>query len=573
MYNVYDIVMDPVQAAQRLEHDSIIGYDSETTGLSPWRDKIALMQFYGEETGTVCVIQVRNGHVPEPICRLFKPGKLFIGHNVTNFDIPFLSTHGVRWDRAQWYDTLVGETVVTSYGRRNVRYTLKDSVRRKLSVNIDKSITHGHWDAEVLSEAQLQYAITDVLSLPALMRAQQETARETEQQDALDMEMSIMPAVAHMVINGLPVDPDILRQWVSEQENEAIAIARELRDVLGPINLNSPAQLLDAIKRTTGVVLQSTSLDTLVDVMLDSKAPEKLVWIAKKVLDYRKPAQRVKMYNEQWIREYIINGRIHPKFWQCSTDTSRFSCSEPNIQQWPKDARRVVGHLPGYKIVSNDFGQIEVRVAAEFARDEMLLRDLESADVHRAVARTVFGLESEDMVTADQRRRAKSLTFALLYDGDASTLYHHSRTEGGSLTFKDAVELERAFFNQYRLLAAMRAQARRIAATRRMTIIRLPNGLRRILVGEQNRAATIINTMVQGSAAVGLKYAIYEAYKHGLVENYLGAAVHDELVATVPAEHAEEYARELEICMLSGMGRILKHTVRVERKIGDFWQA
>jgi DNA polymerase-1 len=219
-----------------------------------------------------------------------------------------------------------------------------------------------------------------------------------------------------------------------------------------------------------------------------------------------------------------------------------------------------------------DFSQIEVRIAAELAHDSQLIADLESSDVHRAVASSVYGLPVDDIST-HQRRRAKALTFALLFDGTASTLYKHAKVSGGDMSFSEAIGMERTFFTTYQGLAKMRSKAQYMAQNQRVVIVRLPNGLRRVLFGQTKRASTILNTMIQGTAAVGLKKSIIEADKRGLVERYLGAPIHDELVSIVPDNEAIEYSKELSDAMVFGMHEVMNGTVRVEAKVNDFWEA
>jgi DNA polymerase I-like protein with 3'-5' exonuclease and polymerase domains len=117
----------------------------------------------------------------------------------------------------------------------------------------------------------------------------------------------------------------------------------------------------------------------------------------------------------------------------------------------------------------------------------------------------------------------------------------------------------------------MRDKAYKMAETPGPVVIRLPNGTRRILVGYNKRHTVILNTIVQGSAAVGIKYGMLEAARRGLFD-YMGGQVHDELVAAVPTRQAKPFGRELEDAMITGMSAVIDTTVKVETKIGDVWQ-
>lgn len=565
------VVTDVAEACEKLSHDDLIGFDTETTGLIPQLNNIAVVQLYGDNTGTLAVVQIRDGVIPENLKGLLSTnGKTIIGHNVVNFDLAFLKTHGVDWPRATWYDTLVAETVLASTGRKDVSVSLRESVRRRLGLKIDKTIAHGAWAADSLSADQIDYAARDVISLPALYRSQLEKAEETGQLEAMKMEQELMPYVSMMYSTGLPLKKEVLMDYMDAKIVEAEALEIQLYARLGKINLNSTQQLMAAIYKTTGVQLSSTADEMLVDA-LTKKICEPAWPVIELIRTYRKPKQLMKMYTEEWADRYIIADRVHSRFWQCSADTSRFTSSGPNLQQWPKVMREVIGNVDGWTVVAGDYSQIEVRIAAVMANDGRLIQVLLEEDVHTAIASEVYKLPL-DRISSQQRKNAKALTFALLYDGTPNTLYRHSKTSGGSLTYNECVGLERVFFETFTGLREARAKAHRLAARPGPAIIRLPNGLRRILAGRNKRASTILNTMVQGSAAIGIKYGILEAGRRGLVDGYMGAQVHDELVCAVPDNMAEEYAKELEESMILGMSKVLPGIVKVETKTGKHWR-
>jgi hypothetical protein len=104
----------------------------------------------------------------------------------------------------------------------------------------------------------------------------------------------------------------------------------------------------------------------------------------------------------------------------------------------------------------------------------------------------------------------------------------------------------------------MRQKAYAICRTRNSCVITLPNGARRVLAGRSMSPSIILNTPVQGTAAVGMKLGLIEAGKKGL-DRYLGAVVHDEAVACVPDEFAEEYALNMQDCLVRGMQSVVKH--------------
>lgn len=561
------IIRDPREAAAHFANEHIIGFDTETTGLSPWRDKLALMQFYGDSSGVCAVIQIKNGIVPEELKSLFTPDKLFICHNAVAFDILMLSTHGVPWEGAQWYDTLVGETVCVSTGRRDVRKSLKESAKRRLGAEINKEIDHGHWADEELSLEQLRYAVVDVMNLPALYRAQLQKATETGQLVALQLEQAIMPYVARMTINGLPCKREKILQFIDQQQTLTNNMYSTMVQTFGDINYNSHIQIKQAVRDKYGLYWESTAHDALINMTYDDPVSGPL---AQVLLNYRVPAQRLKMYNDEFIAKHLIDDRIHARFWQCSADTGRFTSSDPNLQQVPRDGRWFIGNIPGRKIVAVDLSQIEVRVAAYISGDTELIRALEEDDIHTAVASMIYRVPAAN-VTKEQRRNAKATVFALLYCGGVARLYNQAREDGAPMTMEEADQLYHAFFGRFTGLWRMRNQAINMAKNHHMNIIRMPSTLRRVLVGPDNRPSVILNSSVQGFAAAGLKQGMLRAGRHGLFD-YIGAQVHDELVGCVEDRYANDFAEALRIDMVDGMKQYLPVNVVAEKKVYDYWK-
>ncbi len=549
--NGIPIIRDPREAAAKLQNDPLIGFDTETTGLSPWRDQIATMQFYGEQSGTAAVIQLEGGVVPPEIKSLFNPAHTFLCHNAVGFDLLMLGNNGVPWENARWYDTLIGETVCVSSGRKDIRKNLGATAQRRLGTVIDKTIEHGHWTEE-LSDRQIQYAISDVLSLPAIMRAQIEKANESGQYQALLLEQDIAPYVAKMTLNGLPCKAAVMRQFIHEQEAKRDEAEKLMISTFGDINFNSHVQIKKAVKQRYGLTWESTAEPALLDMLYEDPVSGPLAQI---LLDYRAPAQRLKMYNEDFIEDHIINDWVHARFWQCSADTGRFTCSNPNLQQVPRDSRYIIGNMPGYTIVAVDYSQIEVRVAAYVSQDQALISAVDDADIHRAIASMLFKVPASE-VTKEQRRKAKAAAFALLYCGGVNRLFNQARQDGSPITMEEAGEIFHSFFSRFKGLWDFRQTAIARAKRNPVNTIRMPSTLRRVLVGRDNRPSVILNNAVQGFAAAGIKQGIRIAGERGLMK-YVGAQVHDELVAAVPDNEWEEYSVELQRAMLEGMALYL----------------
>jgi DNA polymerase I len=563
-----EICQDVDLAPGLFTHDQVIGLDIETSGLNAWQPgaRIEVLQLYGQESGHLAVLPV-HGNLPDPLRGLLADhSKLFVSHNGANFELPWLAQAGVDIHAAKHYDTLVGEAVLLDTGRSDLKKDLGSSVKRRLGLALDKDIEHDHW-AGILTQRQLEYAATDALVLPALRQTQLDGARARSQTGALAVEMQLVPIVAQISRNGLPVDVGLLTSYRGTVEEKLETGVAALRGEFGPINPRSHPQLMKAFEKT-GTSISNTREETLVALL--GQQPSTAARLAKLVLDCREPAKQLGFCDEKFVREHVTpDGRIHSKYWSVGTNTGRFSSSQPNAQQFPRGMRHLFGNQPGWSVVSVDYSQIEVITAFLVAKDDEGIAAYSSEDIHRSIAATVFQVPPSQ-VTSDQRKQAKAITFGLLFGGGPDTILAYARTYGATLNRDQINSLQRLFFARFWRLAEFHRRAREQAWADEPVVIHLPTGLRRVLDGNMKRPTVLINTSVQGRAAAGAKFALVEAHRRGLTKHVV-AVVHDEVVAFVPDSEAEGFAAELREAMIDGMRQALDFTVKVETKIGPTW--
>lgn len=612
------IITDEAEALEALKDDALIAFDLETSGLSPWKDKIALLQLYGDRSGALVGLHLRGKPLSPRLKKfLSRPGVTLVGHNVVNFDALFAHVAGVDVTKPTWYDTLVAEQVITPAARRDVRYNLKDSVRRRLGVELDKTVDHSWMNAE-LTTKQWEYAMRDVTYLPALMREQYAVAERTDQRRALDFEVALTPVVIRMICNGMPIskksfdkfrrEQDINEQvwgaklragWEAEDPDGNKVWVKGLGDV-NPINkkktperlnLGSTKQLQAAIKATFNITLKSTNAETLAD--LRTALAERESWgrvrFVEGLLEYKTAKKRLETYTPEWWDKHVVdhgngNYRIHARHRQCGAATVRFTVSDPNMQQIPRDGRWIFRARPGYKLVSADYSAIEVWVAAFISKDAVLLEALLSSDAYTKIYSDANGIPFED-VTPEQRQDGKALAFRMLFGGGWKNFHHHIRLQGSSNTPLQTKQLVANFFAVYEGLDAMRQEAYRLADEGRPVWITLLNGAKRLLAGADLKATTILNTPIQGNAGVGLKSAMTMLRAAGL-DQYLVETVHDELVFEVPDDEVERVAGVAETLpsgkvkwtggtvanvMVTGMRKYINVPIKVGVAVGQEW--
>lgn len=580
------VIRDWREALAVIQPGESVAWDLETGGLDPWRAPIAVISLYGERSQVPCVLHVR-GSVPDEVGRFLESPRLWVGHNVTCFDRLFLERNGIDTfaDGVEHYDTLVGEGVAKTSGRHDVRVNLQATIARRIGRKIAKNVDHNSWMNETLDEQQLAYCVDDVMALHRIREEQLIKVRDEKRERAMTTEQALCDVVVGMILTGLPLDLTALSAWHEESKLAMLDAGSHLRDVIGrplvedlpagsrakeraaAFNLGSPLQLKAFIADRFGVVLDNTQKAALEELAeLDSD----LGRFAKAVLTWRPGKKRTSMYDEDWLWKYVqSDGRIHGRFWQVGTETGRFSSTDPNLEQWPRDGRKVIGGEPGMSVVSADYDAIEVMIAAGLAKDEQLLTDC-LGDPHASLAEFMTGIPVADL-KKEERRLAKAANFTMLFCGGWRRFHAQCRLGDRTISERTTREYFDRYLRRYRGVDAMRNRAFALSNAGVVTLD-FPTGLRRVLAGPEVTPTRIINNAMQGTAAAGAKFGMLELHRRGLARRYLGSMVHDELVSVVPTHMAEAYAHELEESMIVGMRRAIDSIpVRATAKIGSHW--
>lgn len=260
--------------------------------------------------------------------------------------------------------------------------------------------------------------------------------------------------------------------------------------------------------------------------------------------------------------------------------TGRLSSSDPNLQNIPtrtEDGRQIrqafVAGYPGWKLLTADYSQIELRILAHYSRDPALVAAFaEDRDIHTSVAAGIFNVPDEE-VTKSQRRMAKTVNFGVIYGLSAFGLASRlGITQQDAAKFIDAY-FERfagvdAFINQTRASALEKGRVETILGRRRAI-----SGIKNVTGRNLNLAErTAVNTVIQGSAADLIKMAML-AVDRRLKETGLKARmllqIHDELVFESPVDEVDALARMVRHEMTNAME--LSVPIGVEVAFGDNW--
>ena len=397
-----------------------------------------------------------------------------------------------------------------------------------------------------------------------------------------EIELPLAGVLADMESEGVAIDVPYLKHMQDELGAQLTAIETEVEEVAGQkFNLNAPQQLAKVLfedlrlpvgKRTkTGY---STDADTL--EALREKHP-----IIGLILEHRQLSKLKSTYVDA-LPQLVdpLSGRVHTSFGQASTATGRLSSSNPNLMNIPirtelgqRIRRAFKAGRPDHVMVSADYSQIELRIAAHLSGDPRLLEAFAAGqDIHTATAAAVFKVPFES-VTPDQRRLAKVANFGSIYGQGEYGLSQQLGITG---------DVAREFLGQYwstyaqlrEYLDGVRRQAREegfvVSATGRRRAIpdlRSPNFQLR---GAAERMA--INFPMQSLAADIIKIAMVRLHREieaDEIEGRMLLQVHDELLFEVPRSELDQFAEKVPRVMTGAYE--LETGIEVEMKAGPNW--
>lgn len=280
-----------------------------------------------------------------------------------------------------------------------------------------------------------------------------------------------------------------------------------------------------------------------------------------------------------WGQEHIRGGRIRCRLHPLATDTGRFSCTDPNLQQVPSSHT-----APGLRacfrpegdtaLVIADYAQIELRVAAHLARCDALRRVFhEGRDPHRATAATITG-KPEEAITDHERKLAKAVNFGFLFGMGARRFRSYAADGYGvELSDAEAAQARAAFMRTFPGIAAWHQRVGGLSRRPGPVTVRTALGRRKRFPPGKVSFNAALNIPVQGTAAEGFKRAMVELAP-ALAE--LGGrgvmVVHDEYLVEVPRAQAQQARERLVEIMKTSMASVVTTVpIEVEAEIRSAW--
>jgi DNA polymerase-1 len=382
-----------------------------------------------------------------------------------------------------------------------------------------------------------------------------------------NIEKPLMPVVEEMNRRGVKIDKKILAALSATYHKELARIEKAIWKHAGEeFNVNSPKVLADILfvklglaekrqKKTAGGALSTkeSELEKLRD-----KHP-----IIGLILEYRELSKLLGTYIDAIPPLLDKDSRLHSTFIQAGAATGRMASASPNLQNIPNKTelgraiREAFVAEPGYKLLSIDYSQIELRLAAILSGDAKLIEIFKKGiDVHAGVASRIFGIP-EDKVDKGQRSAAKVINFGILYGMGVNALKANLGTDRA-----EAQEFYNNYFATFTELAAYIEETKREAERKGYTETMF--GRRRYFAGFRSPLPYVraqaermaVNAPIQGTQADLIKLAMVKIdeyiREHGLAEEArMILQVHDELVFEVKKEKAEELGKKFKAIMES----------------------
>ncbi len=560
-------------------------FDTETNGLDVLNCKIiGLALSYQKGTGFYVPIQkAEDLNVFKPI---FESSILKIAQNL-KFDLQVLKSHGIDV-QAPYYDTMLAHYIIEPDKRHN----MDDLSRQYLQYNpvsIETLIgKKGKGQLEMSNidiEKVTEYAAEDA---DVTFQLKQVLDQHLDNQNGKTLfekvEMPLVPVLAAMEREGVNIDSQFLNDYSNKLGKEILESEKRIYEQAGEqFNIASPLQLgkilfeklnLDPKAKKTKTGQYQTGEDVL--QKLSSKSE-----IVKDILDFRGLQKLKSTYVD--ALPALVNpntGRVHTTFNQSIAATGRLSSTNPNLQNIPirteqgREVRKAfIPRNEDFLILSADYSQIELRVIASMSEDEGMMDAFsKNIDIHSATAAKVFGVALEQ-VSKEQRYKAKSVNFGLIYGQGAFGL-----AENLGISRTEAKEIIDNYFEQFPGIKSYMETVKKKA--QELGYVETLMGRRRYLRDINSANATVrafaernaINAPIQGTAADMVKLAmikIHDMMQQQHLKSKLIIQVHDELVFDAHKSELELLTELVKTEMQNAL--MLKVPVIAEAGWGENW--
>ncbi|ULQ55589.1 DNA polymerase I [Flavihumibacter rivuli] len=592
----YELIQgeDAIEAlVRKLAEAPEICFDTETTNLDANDAELVGLSFASRAHEAYYIPcpadQVQTKKILTQLGPLFSDkNKRWIGQNI-KYDLLVLKWYGVEL-AGSIFDTMLAHYVIEPEGKRGMDL-LSAKYLGYEPVHIEELIGKKGKNQGNMRDVELEkikdYAAEDADITLQLKQVFEPMLKQLEVEKVFEkVENPLVKVLADMEFEGVKVDVDFLNEYSKQLERDAKAAEERVYQQAGVrFNLASPKQLgevlfeklqLDPKAKKTKTGQYATGEDVL--LKLAQQNP-----IVDDILAYRELTKLKSTYVDALPQ--MINrktGRVHTSYGQAIAVTGRLSSNNPNLQNIPvrtergREIRKAFVPRDGQHILlSADYSQIELRIVAAISGDKNMCEAFRSGkDIHTATAAKVYGVPEEE-VTKEQRYKAKSVNFGIIYGQGAFGLADNlgiSRTEAKEIidNYKKEFSGITSYMDNMVNFARERGYVETLMGRKRW--LRDINSSNFTVRGFAERNA--INSPIQGTAADMIKLAmasLHAAIKREKLRSKMILQVHDELVFDALKEEVDSLKPLILDCMQSALPLPNEVPVIAEVGMGDNW--
>lgn len=473
-----------------------LSYDIETTGLVRFEDEVNLFGFGNDQVQYIIPLEAR--YSPLKGARLAQRKLIRTCVNWLNRNAKALVAGNGKFDdlflkyRFGVKPNITFDVVLASHIlNENTPNGVKENAVLECNApewDVDKDLKTGKYKTREKYQEYLTYLGYDIYYEYKLYRVFHKKLKQDRALMKLFYHLYMPGIISYETVeeHGVFIYPQQFKKVRKHLESEREAIEKQLLKLAKhEVNWNSPAQiqklLYEELKlpviETTESGSPSTSEATL--MQLRDKHP-----IVELILKYRGVNIQISHFIDGWINR-MWGRRLFPNFKLHGTVTGRTSCTDPNLQQVPRDPiiRNLVGAPEGWSVVEIDYSQAELRIAAIMSGDETMKRIYQTGgDIHTHTYEMITGEKVSDdkYIKKEQRKKAKAVNFGFVYGMGWRKFKIYARDNYGvDLTDKEAEQWRERFFQAYHSLPKWHSKQRRIVQS--MGQVRSPIGrLRRL---------------------------------------------------------------------------------------------
>ncbi|MEM7791129.1 MAG: DNA polymerase I, partial [Verrucomicrobiota bacterium] len=456
-YQIADSEDSIERLVAELRSNGSFTFDTETTGLNPRSAQLVGLSFStAAHSGWWLPATPEALTAIRPVLSDSSISK--VGHNL-KFDLAILAENDCPV-HGPCYDTMLAHALIDPEQRHNLDTLSEDYLQYspirfdELIPGIKKGDTIDYSGVE--TEALANYAIEDADITLQLWQIFQPKLEESGQAKVFyEIETPLLPVIVAMEREGILMCKETLKDIGNSIVDHIVELQEAVYQAAGrEFNLNSPKQLGEVLFEELKLVEKPKKTKTgqyaTNEQVLTSLAPKHK--IVADLLEYRQLSKLKSTYIDALPNAVdATSGRVHTHYGQVQTATGRLSSNDPNLQNIPvrsergREIRKAFIPRPGWKLLSADYSQIELRILAALTADEGLLSAFRDGhDIHTATAAKIFDVAPE-AVTRDQRSTAKMVNFGIPYGISAFGLAQRL----GTVSRTEAQEIIDSYFAQF----------------------------------------------------------------------------------------------------------------------------